>query len=114
MTKKYTFFYLFPLLLIFILACQPEKEKATGDAMIVTGKIEGLRKGTLYLQKIEDTLLVNVDSTLVKGSPNFEFKTLINTPEVFYLYLDKEDGYRTFGGTGVGVRLLFQFFRNKC
>jgi len=92
MTKKYTFFYLFPLLLIFILACQPEKEKATGDAMIVTGKIEGLRKGTLYLQKIEDTLLVNVDSTLVKGSPNFEFKTLINTPEVFYLYLDKEDG----------------------
>jgi len=29
-------------------------------------------------------------------------------------YLDAKDGYRTFGGTGVGVRLLFQFFRNKC
>lgn len=29
-------------------------------------------------------------------------------------YLDDKDGYRTFGGTGIGVRLLFQFFRNKC
>jgi hypothetical protein len=41
---------------------------------------------------MEDTLLVNVDSTLVKGTPNFEFKTPIETAEVFYLYLDKEDG----------------------
>ncbi|HIN39647.1 MAG TPA: leucyl aminopeptidase [Flavobacteriales bacterium] len=29
-------------------------------------------------------------------------------------YLDSPDGYRTFGGTGVGVRLLFQFFQKKC
>ena len=60
--------------------------------MIVKGKIEGLRKGTLYLQKIEDTLLVNVDSTLIKGTPEFEFKTPLETAEIFYLYLNKEDG----------------------
>ncbi len=92
MTKKDIPFYLFPILFIFILACQPQKKKASGDNMIVSGSIEGLRKGTLYLQKIEDTLLVNIDSTLVKGTPNFEFNTQIETPEVFYLYLDKEDG----------------------
>ena len=60
--------------------------------MIVKGKVEGLRKGTLFLQKIQDTILVNVDSTLVKGTPQFEFRTPIETAEVFYLYLDKEDG----------------------
>ena len=83
---------LFSLLAIFILACQPEQKKVTGNNMVVTGSVEGLRKGTLYLQKIEDTKLVNIDSTLVNGTPNFEFKTPLETPEVFYLYLDKEDG----------------------
>ena len=60
--------------------------------MTVKGTIQGLRKGTLYLQKVQDTLLVNVDSTLVSGKPVFEFHTPIETAEVFYLYLDKEDG----------------------
>ena len=83
---------LFNLLAVFVLACQPEQKKVTGNNMVVTGSIEGLRKGTLYLQKIEDTELVNIDSTLVNGTPNFEFKTPLETPEVFYLYLDKEDG----------------------
>ena len=83
---------LFSLLVVFILACQPEQKKVTGNKMVVTGSIEGLRKGTLYLQKIEETKLVNIDSTLVNGTPNFEFKTPLETPEVFYLYLDKEDG----------------------
>ena len=83
---------LFSLLAVFVLACQPEQKKVTGNNMVVTGSIEGLRKGTLYLQKIEDTELVNIDSTLVNGTPNFEFKTPLETPEVFYLYLDKEDG----------------------
>lgn len=62
------------------------------NLMIVKGRIDGLRKGTLYLQKIEDTLLINIDSTLVNGTPNFEFQTPLKTAEVFYLYLDKEDG----------------------
>jgi hypothetical protein len=60
--------------------------------MIVKGRIEGLRKGNLFLQKIQDTVLINVDSTQVNGTPDFEFQTPIETPEVFYLYLDKEDG----------------------
>ena len=83
-------------LLLFVLlvnsACQPKKEKKDPSKMTVTGEIDGLRKGTLYLQKIVDTLLVNVDSTKIDGQPSFNFKTSIATPEVFYLYLDKLDG----------------------
>ena len=81
--------YFFTLILIG--RCE-SKPKNNIDNMIVKGKIEGLRKGKLYLQKIEDTLLVNIDSTLIKGTPNFSFEIPIETAEIFYLYLEKEDG----------------------
>ena len=77
--------------LILISGCET-KVKSNIDNMIVKGKIEGLRKGKLYIQKIEDTLLVNIDSTLIKGTPNFSFEIPIDTAEIFYLYLEKEDG----------------------
>ena len=60
--------------------------------MILTGTVEGLRKGTLYLQKIQDSTLVNIDSVVVNGNPEFQFKTQIERPEIYYLYLKKEDG----------------------
>ena len=66
--------------------------KLTGNTMLVNGTVEGLRKGTLYLQKIKDSLIINVDSIVVNGSPDFKFKTEIESPEVYYLYLKKEDG----------------------
>ena len=59
--------------------------------MVVKGQIEGLRKGTVYLQKIKDSILINIDSLTIEGIPNFEFKQEINTPEVYFLYLNKED-----------------------
>lgn len=77
---------------LLLMSCEPSKTNSAETLMIVKGKIEGLRKGKLYLQKIEDSLLVSVDSTLIQGTPDFEFKTPLETPEIFYLYLDKEDG----------------------
>lgn len=59
--------------------------------MVVKGQIEGLRKGTVYLQKIKDSVLINIDSLTIHGIPNFEFKHEISTPEVYFLYLNKED-----------------------
>ena len=59
--------------------------------MVVKGQIEGLRKGTVYLQKIKDSILINIDSLTIEGIPNFEFKKEISTPEVYFLYLNKED-----------------------
>ena len=84
-------FLIFLFALILISGCET-KVKSNIDNMIVKGKIEGLRKGKLYIQKIEDTLLVNIDSTLIKGTPNFSFEIPIDTAEIFYLYLEKEDG----------------------
>ena len=60
--------------------------------MHVSGKVDGLRKGTLFLQKILDSTLVDVDSLVINGNPEFQFKTEIKSPEIFYLYLNKDDG----------------------
>lgn len=59
--------------------------------MKVTGNIKGLKKGTLYLQHIQDTVLVTIDSLDLKGDGNFSFKTELGSPELFYLYLNKKD-----------------------
>ena len=54
------------VLSVLITACSSKKE----GNMIVQGQIKGLKKGTLYLQKMKDTLLVSVDSLDLLGSDN--------------------------------------------
>tara|TARA_Y100000389_G_scaffold51206_1_gene46963 strand:+ start:522 stop:1256 length:735 start_codon:yes stop_codon:yes gene_type:complete len=91
MLKRFPSFFIL-LLFLFFINCQQSKINENKNLMIVKGKVEGLRKGKLFLQKIEDTLLINVDSIQISGTPKFEFKTDIETAEIFYLYLEKEDG----------------------
>jgi len=63
----------------------------TENTMTVTGNVKGLKKGTLYLQHIPDSTLVTLDSLEVDGDGNFSFKTELESPEIFYLYLNKKD-----------------------
>ncbi len=72
----------------FIISCG---DGITENTMIVTGKVKGLKKGTLYLQHISDSTLVVVDSLLVEGDGSFSFQTELESPEIFYLYLNKKD-----------------------
>ncbi len=74
------------VILISITACS-EKE----SNLIVSGEIKGLKKGTLFLQKIQDTVLVNVDSMVVDGEPAFAMEAFIDSPQIMYLYLEKVD-----------------------
>lgn len=60
--------------------------------MHVSGRVDGLRKGTLFLQKVLDSTLVDIDSIVINGNPEFNFKTKIESPEIYYLYLNKDDG----------------------
>ena len=60
--------------------------------MIVSGNIDGLKKGTVYLQKQQDSIIVSIDSILLEGNSNFKLETEINEPDIYYLYLDKNDG----------------------
>ena len=67
----------------------------TGDdpalKMVVEGNVKGLKKGTLYLQTIPDSVLVSVDSLEIRGDGNFKFETQVSEPDIYYLYLDNSD-----------------------
>ncbi|MCG5643417.1 DUF4369 domain-containing protein [Flavobacteriaceae bacterium LSUCC0859] len=76
------------LSLVLLANCTSEPSKNT---MMVSGNIKGLKKGTLYLQHIPDSTLVALDSVVLEGSGDFSFDVSLDSPEVFYLYLDKKD-----------------------
>lgn len=67
-----------------LFSCSSEKE----SQMIVKGTIDGLKKGTVYLQKIQDSLVIDVDSTHLNGVNTFELKTVVESPEIFYLSIN--------------------------
>ena len=90
MLKETLFFYLF-ISFIVLIGCK-SNSKPNSLIMHISGKVDGLRKGTLFLQKILDSTLVDVDSLVINGNPEFEFKTEIESPEIYYLYLNKDDG----------------------
>ena len=62
------------------------------DNMSVSGNVDGLMKGTLFLQSQKDSVVVNLDSMYLKGDGNFKLSTYISEPDIFYLFLDKQDG----------------------
>ncbi len=62
------------------------------NEMSLSGNVRGLKKGTLYLQKIEDSTLVTVDSVVVNGNSSFSFSETILEPEVYYLHIQLENG----------------------
>ncbi|MEO9511177.1 MAG: DUF4369 domain-containing protein [Flavobacteriaceae bacterium] len=66
-------------------------EKKTENTMTVSGNIKGLKKGTLFLQHFPDSALVVLDSLQIKGDGSFTFSHEVLSPEIFYLYLKKED-----------------------
>lgn len=81
------------------------------------GYVKGLKKGTVYLQKQQDSLIITLDSLEIKGDSNFELYADLDEPEVLYLKLDKnaseEEMVVFFADTGVteiqSTRKLFNF-----
>lgn len=67
------------------------KEEIT-DNLTINGKIDGLRVGTVLLQKIQDSAIVTLDSVALNGSSDFSLSTSIEEPQMLYLYLDVKDG----------------------
>jgi len=69
----------------FLFSCTSDKK----GSMLVTGEVKNLKKGTLYLQKIKDTLLVTVDSIALDGVSTYTLSDDIESPELYFLSLDK-------------------------
>ena len=50
-------------------------------------QIDGFKKGKVYLQKIKDSTLVNLDSVFVDSKNLIILKSKIESPEIFYIDL---------------------------
>jgi hypothetical protein len=73
-------------LVLLIAACSAPKKEGN---MLVKGQIKGLKKGKLYLQKIEnDTILKTIDSVMILGNDQFTLSANITEPEMYYLTFD--------------------------
>ncbi|MDW5289915.1 DUF4369 domain-containing protein [Formosa sp. PL04] len=73
-------------LLLIVASCGKDQGNLT-----VNAHVKGLKKGTIYLQKIEDSLLVSIDSLTINGDEAFELHGQVDSPEIFYLVLNKHD-----------------------
>lgn len=56
--------------------------------MTVKVNVENFKKGNVYLQKVSDSTLINIDSIFVKKNESIILKYKIDSPELFYLNLD--------------------------
>lgn len=70
-----------------LIACNKEID---ADANVhITGDVKGLSQGKLYLQKIQDSALVIIDSIVINGDSKFESHIKLDSPEMLYLFLDR-------------------------
>jgi hypothetical protein len=73
--------------LVFI-ACNKENNEVAG--LQLSGNIKGLSQGKIYIQKIQDSTLVILDSIIFKGKDtNFESNIALDEPEMLYIFLDR-------------------------
>lgn len=74
------------LTLLLLISCS---EKKSDKNLQITGFIKGLKKGTLYIQKIKDTSFVVLDTIKIDGDSHFTSDLNIDSPEMYYLFLDR-------------------------
>lgn len=80
----------FIIIVAFIISCN----KSEKGNMAVQVTIDGLKKGTVYLQKVKENIIISVDSIQLNGEPTFLLYGDVGSPEIYYLALDKQAGER--------------------
>ncbi len=73
--------------IVFLVSCSSNTKNTE-----VTIIVDGLKKGTVYLQKITESGLVKLDSKESNGNEKLTLSLNLEHPELLYAYLDKFDG----------------------
>jgi hypothetical protein len=71
----------FAVTFLVLFSCTNKEE----NTMYVKGTIDGLKKGTLYLQKQIDSAFVSVDSISINGTSDFLLSDKVESPEIYFL-----------------------------
>jgi hypothetical protein len=77
------------LILFFIFLLFSCNKNNSNENLEITGNIIGFKKGTLYIQKVKDTSLITLDTIKINGDSHFTTKLNIESPEMYYLFLDR-------------------------
>src|SRR5262245_11283577 len=77
---------LLSLVFIFLFSCN---HKESDKNFVLTGNVEGLKQGTLYIQRIDDTILKPIDTIKINGDAHFTSEFDLKSPEMLYLFLDR-------------------------
>jgi Domain of unknown function (DUF4369) len=64
-------------------------EKKSTKNFVLNGNIKGLKNGTLYIQRINDTAFVPIDTIVISGDSHFTSEFDLESPEMLYLFLDR-------------------------
>ena len=65
------------------------KEKKPANNLEISGYIKDLKKGTLYIKKVQDTALITIDTIKINGDSHFVSNIIVANPEMYYLILDR-------------------------
>jgi hypothetical protein len=77
------------LLLVIVVSIVISCGKSHEGSMLVKGNIDGLKKGTVYLQKYVDTTLMPVDSVQLNGESDFILADDVSNAELYYITINE-------------------------
>lgn len=83
---KYSTIFAFAAASALAIGCS---KKESDKNLHITGNIRGLKKGTIYIQKISDSSLIAIDTIVIDGDSGFSSDLNIKSPEMYYLFLDR-------------------------
>lgn len=89
------------LFLIIGLTLMSSCSNSNSNNFSVSGTIDGVKVGKIYLQRLQDSVLIDVDSAQFNGNSDYTLMTDLDQTEIMYLHLDVKDG------TDFNDRLLF-------
>lgn len=74
------------LIMFLIIACG---EKKSNKSLQISGNVEGLKSGYLYIQHIDNGKYKNLDTIKIDGDSHFNSELDLKSPEMLYLILDR-------------------------
>jgi acetolactate synthase small subunit len=97
--KYPAFIITYSFIIIFLQSCG----KSSTKNFTVEGDIKGLTKGTVYLEKVIDTLIKPIDSVNVFNNGKFTLGDNLESPEIYYLRIKEipDESLLIFGEKGV-------------
>ena len=75
----------FTALTLTLFSCSKNEKQGN---LNISGEIKGLKQGTIYVQTVQDSSLITLDSIIFAGKSTFETSLNIEEPQVLYLSLN--------------------------